>query len=97
MYSKTNLSIVIMNLMTHAKRLFIHNSKNKMEHSVNTVKMALQAEIKMLKSNCNTPNLNKAHLKCTNTQCEKTGHIIDDCFQPGGEKTGQYPPWWKEK
>jgi hypothetical protein len=57
-----------------------------MEHSVDTVKalettiMALQAELKMLKSNCNTPNPNKAHLKCTNIQCGKTGHTIDDCF-----------------
>jgi hypothetical protein len=75
----------------------------KMEHSVDTVKalettiMALQAEMEMLKSNRNTPNPNKAHLKCTNTQCGKTGHIIDDCFQPGGGKAGQYPPWWKGK
>jgi hypothetical protein len=65
--------------------------------ALETTIMALQAEMKTLKSNCNTPNLNKAHLKCTNTQCGKTGHIIDDCFQPGGEKAGQYFPWWKGK
>jgi hypothetical protein len=52
---------------------YICNSKNKTEHSVDTVKalettiMALQAEMKTLKSNHNTPNLNKAHLKCINT------------------------------
>lgn len=40
-------------------------------------------------------NPNKAHLKCSN--CRKVGHIIDDCFQQGGGKVGQYPHWWKGK
>jgi hypothetical protein len=103
MYSETNLSTVIMNLTTHAERLAIRNARTKPEAHVDTVKalettvIALQAEMKTLKSNRGTPNPNKAHLKCTNTQCGKTGHLVDDCFQPGGGKAGQYPPWWKGK
>jgi hypothetical protein len=104
MYSETNLSTVIMNLTTHAERLAIRNGKTKAEQPTDVVKaleatvMALQTEMKTFKSNRgNTPNPNKAHLKCSNTVCGKTGHIIDDCFQPGGGKAGQYPAWWKGK
>jgi hypothetical protein len=104
MYSEMNLSTVIMNLTTHAERLAIRDAKTKPAQPVDTVKalettiLALQAEMKTLKSNRGTPNPNKAHLKCTNTaNCGKTGHLIDDCFQPGGGKAGQYPPWWKGK
>ncbi|KAJ3789910.1 hypothetical protein GGU10DRAFT_253881, partial [Lentinula aff. detonsa] len=25
------------------------------------------------------------------------GHLIKECFQKGGGKEGQYPPWWKGK
>jgi Reverse transcriptase (RNA-dependent DNA polymerase)/gag-polypeptide of LTR copia-type/GAG-pre-integrase domain len=106
MYSETNLSTVIMNLTTHAERLAIRDARTKPELSVDTVKalettiMALQTEMKSLKSNPSrgTPNPNKAHLKCSNTvYCGKTGHLIEDCFQQGGGKAGQYPPWWKGK
>ena len=106
MYSETNLSTVIMNLTTHAERLAIRDARTKPELSLDTVKalettiMALQAEMKTLKSNPNrgTANPNKAHLKCSNTvYCGKTGHLIEDCFQQGGGKAGQYPPWWKGK
>ena len=100
MYSEMNLSTVIMNLTTHARQLAIHDVRTKPELSVDTVKalettiMALQAEMKTLKSNHNTLNPNKAHLKCSNmANCGKTGHLIEDCFQPGGGKAGQYPPW----
>jgi hypothetical protein len=107
MYSETSLSTVIMNLTTHAERLAIRDARTnlKPDKSIDTVKaleatvMALQAEMKTFKSNrgTGTSNPNKAHLKCTNTQCGKTGHLIDECFQPGGGKAGQYPPWWKGK
>ena len=104
MYSEKDLSNVIMNLTTHAECLAIHDAKYKPEHCVNTVKalettiMALQAELKAFKSKCSgTLNPNKAHLKRINTQCGKTGHLIKDCFPPGGGKAGQYPPWWKGK
>ena len=94
-----------MNLTTHAERLAIRDAKTKPDQPVDTMKaleatiIALQAEVKTLKSNRtrNTPNSNKAHLKCSNTQCGKTGHTIDDCFQPGGGKAGQYSLWWKGK
>ena len=52
----------------------IRNAKTKSELSTDTVKalemtiIALQAEVKTLKSNRATPNPNKAHLKCTNSQ-----------------------------
>src|SRR5271155_55858 len=107
MYSETSLSTVIMNLTTHAERLAIRDARTnlKPDKSIDTVRaleatvMALQAEMKTFKLNrgTGTSNPNKAHLKCTNTQCGKTGHLIDECFQPGGGKAGQYPPWWKGK
>jgi len=44
------------------------------------------------------PNPNKAHLVCENKgNCGKIGHLIQDCFQLGGGKVGQYPSWWKGK
>ncbi|KAJ3836727.1 hypothetical protein F5878DRAFT_624395 [Lentinula raphanica] len=33
--------------------------------------------------------------KCRN--CQRQGHLIEDCFRKGGGKEGQYPPWWKGK
>ncbi|KAJ6480624.1 hypothetical protein DFH09DRAFT_951118, partial [Mycena vulgaris] len=36
-------------------------------------------------------------LKCTNTQCGRTGHLAKDCFRVGGGKEGQWPDWWKGK
>ncbi|KAJ3983362.1 hypothetical protein F5890DRAFT_1382612, partial [Lentinula detonsa] len=31
--------------------------------------------------------------KCRN--CQRSGHLIEECFRKGGGKEGQYPPWWK--
>ncbi|KAJ3710790.1 hypothetical protein C8R42DRAFT_533626, partial [Lentinula raphanica] len=33
--------------------------------------------------------------KCRN--CQRSGHIAEDCFRKGGGKEGQYPSWWKGK
>ncbi|KAJ3780404.1 hypothetical protein GGU10DRAFT_234962, partial [Lentinula aff. detonsa] len=33
--------------------------------------------------------------KCRN--CQRTGHIAEECFRKGGGKEGQYPAWWKGK
>ncbi|KAJ3728297.1 hypothetical protein C8R42DRAFT_563854, partial [Lentinula raphanica] len=33
--------------------------------------------------------------KCRN--CQRTGHLAEDCFRKGGGKEGQYPAWWKGK
>ncbi|KAJ3831273.1 hypothetical protein F5878DRAFT_522712, partial [Lentinula raphanica] len=33
--------------------------------------------------------------KCRN--CQRTGHVAEDCFRKGGGKEGQYPSWWKGK
>jgi hypothetical protein len=61
--------------------------------------LALQAEIKTLRSGCRTSiNPNKLNLVCENkANCGKTGHLIKDCFQLGGGKQGQYPAWWRRK
>ena len=107
MYSETNLSNIIMNLMTYTKCLAIREAKSRqleISPAINTVKalettvLALQAEIKLFKSfhgPGGLTNPNKAHLKCSNYG--KVGHIVDDCFQQGGGKAGQYPHWWKGK
>ncbi|KAJ3992862.1 hypothetical protein F5050DRAFT_1547486, partial [Lentinula boryana] len=31
--------------------------------------------------------------KCKN--CQRAGHVAEECFRKGGGKEGQYPPWWK--
>ena len=102
-YSEKDLSTIIMNLMTHAEHLSIHEAKSKPKNSaaVDTVKAleatipTLQTEMKLFKYNHGSPsgstNLSKAHLKCSN--CGKVGHLMDDCFQQGGGKAGQYPHW----
>jgi hypothetical protein len=61
--------------------------------------LALQAEIKTLWLGCRTSiNPNKLNLVCKNkANCGKTGHLIEDCFQLGGGKQGQYPAWWRGK
>ncbi|KAJ3978772.1 hypothetical protein F5890DRAFT_1392696, partial [Lentinula detonsa] len=33
--------------------------------------------------------------KCSN--CQRAGHIAEDCFRKGGGKEGQFPAWWKGK
>ncbi|KAJ4000935.1 hypothetical protein F5050DRAFT_1561947, partial [Lentinula boryana] len=33
--------------------------------------------------------------KCRN--CQRTGHLAEECFRKGGGKEGQYPAWWKGK
>ena len=59
---------------------------------------ALQAKIKSFKgSRGGTMNADKQHLKCSNQNCGKVGHLIPDCFQVGGGKAGQYLHWWKGK
>jgi hypothetical protein len=109
MYSEKDLSTVIMNLTTHAERLSIREAKSRPENStaVDTVKaleatvLALQTEMKSFKYNRSGPggstNPSKAHLRCSNSNCGKVGHLVEDCFQQGGGKAGQYPHWWKGK
>ena len=31
--------------------------------------------------------------KCSN--CGKKSHWVKDCWEPGGDKEGQAPKWWK--
>ena len=33
--------------------------------------------------------------KCRN--CGKKGHWVKDCWEPGGDKEGQAPKWWKSQ
>ena len=40
-------------------------------------------------------NAAKAQLMCSN--CNRCGHIKDDCFWQGGGKEGQFPPWWNRR
>ena len=109
MYSEKDLSTVIMNLTTYAERLSIREAKSRSENStaVDHVKaleatvLALQTEMKSFKYNRSgsggSTNPSKAHLRCSNSNCGKVGHLVEDCFQQGGGKAGQYPQWWKGK
>ncbi|KAJ3780238.1 hypothetical protein GGU10DRAFT_252760, partial [Lentinula aff. detonsa] len=33
--------------------------------------------------------------KCQN--CQRQGHLAEECYRKGGGKEGQYPTWWKGK
>ncbi|KAJ3978964.1 hypothetical protein F5890DRAFT_1376518, partial [Lentinula detonsa] len=33
--------------------------------------------------------------KCRN--CQRSGHVAEECFRKGGGKEGQYPSWWRGK
>ncbi|KAJ7119220.1 hypothetical protein C8R43DRAFT_1152409 [Mycena crocata] len=42
-------------------------------------------------SNPNTP-APVVQVECSN--CKRKGHVLEDCFQRGGPKEGQIPPWY---
>ncbi|KAJ3994190.1 hypothetical protein F5050DRAFT_1839550, partial [Lentinula boryana] len=33
--------------------------------------------------------------RCRN--CQRQGHLAEECFRKGGGKEGQYPSWWRGK
>jgi len=42
----------------------------------------------------------RSSIICENTVCKaagRTGHLITDCFWPGGGKEGQWPDWWQNR
>jgi hypothetical protein len=98
-YNMKRLSEVISTLTSHGKQVL--RNKGVIPSSTDTVKaleasvLALQAGIKTLRSGHRTSiNPNKLNLVCENkANCGKTGHLIEDCFQLGGGKQGQYPAW----
>lgn len=104
LYEKKDLSEVIMKLTTHGERLANRLAENSRPgaaidsvKALETTVLALQAELCNLRRPGGSSNPNKSHLICSNTSCGKTGHLIEDCFQIGGGKQGQYPTWWKGK
>ncbi|EDQ98952.1 uncharacterized protein LACBIDRAFT_335517 [Laccaria bicolor S238N-H82] len=106
LYDKEDLSEVIMKLTSHGECLANRASETTKttNHAFDSVKAleatvhTLQAEVKTLRTRPGgSSNPNKSHLVCSNPSCRKTGHLIPDCFQMGGGKQGQYPPWWKGK
>ncbi|KAJ7918078.1 hypothetical protein B0H13DRAFT_2321732 [Mycena leptocephala] len=36
----------------------------------------------------------RSSLVCTNLNCKRTGHLIDDCYWPGGGKEGKFPAYF---
>ncbi|THU97011.1 hypothetical protein K435DRAFT_573131, partial [Dendrothele bispora CBS 962.96] len=62
---------------------------------------ALQTEVKQLKEQIVAMQAKKGpanpSLKCTNPNCNRVGHTVENCFRKGGGKEGQYPSWWKGK
>jgi hypothetical protein len=34
-------------------------------------------------------------VRCSN--CNRRGHVLEDCFQPGGPKEGQIPEWYNRR
>ncbi|THU84776.1 hypothetical protein K435DRAFT_869920 [Dendrothele bispora CBS 962.96] len=61
----------------------------------------LQSEVKQLKEQIVAMQAKKGpanpNLKCTNPNCNRVGHTVENCFRKGGGKEGQYPSWWKGK
>jgi hypothetical protein len=66
--------------------------KEEHDHSLNAMSVkALQSSM------CDAL---KSNLICENPICKaagQTGHLLDNCFWPGGGKEGQWPEWWKKK
>jgi hypothetical protein len=40
----------------------------------------------------NSNNFNRNGLVCSNSNCNRRGHTIENCYWPGGGKAGQFPP-----
>ncbi|KAF9550940.1 hypothetical protein CPC08DRAFT_647743, partial [Agrocybe pediades] len=92
MYGESDLNKIIMNLTTHAERLSIHEAKSKKPtppsdavKALEATITALQAEVRSLRTDSRRSGGNP-NLKCSNSACGKTGHVIADCFQQGGGK-----------
>ena len=39
----------------------------------------------------------KSDKKCSNPNCKRKGHTIEQCWEKGGHKEAEAPEWWKEK
>ncbi|KAF7763932.1 hypothetical protein Agabi119p4_8469 [Agaricus bisporus var. burnettii] len=82
LYTTQTSRDAINQLMTHWARI----SRDRVT-SPQTATSALQAT-------ANKPGRERqrSQLTCTNPNCRRRGHIIDDCYWPGGGKAGQFPP-----
>jgi hypothetical protein len=40
---------------------------------------------------------NRSQLVCTNPNCNRQGHTIEDCYWQGGGKAGQFPAWFRKR
>ena len=40
---------------------------------------------------------NRSNKVCSNPNCKRIGHTVEQCFKPGGGMEGQYPDWWRKK
>ncbi|KAJ3817098.1 hypothetical protein F5880DRAFT_1446569, partial [Lentinula raphanica] len=56
----------------------------------------LMSKIESLEKQIASANIVKSpEKKCSN--CQRVGHLREDCYRRGGGKEGQYPSWWKGK
>ncbi|KAJ3829929.1 hypothetical protein F5880DRAFT_1501937 [Lentinula raphanica] len=62
-------------------------------NSVSTLASRLETIEKQILSSANAVRFPEK--KCKN--CQRSGHVAEDCFRKGGGKEGQYPSWWKGK
>ncbi|KAJ6627302.1 hypothetical protein B0H10DRAFT_2210677 [Mycena sp. CBHHK59/15] len=87
---KTSVEIISFVTM-HAERL----NRNGTSSTSNPTPQALPAN-----TNFDACRAARKNLVCSNVQCSapgKKGHVITDCYWPGGGKEGQWPAWWKGK
>ncbi|KAF7770864.1 hypothetical protein Agabi119p4_6838 [Agaricus bisporus var. burnettii] len=84
LYTTQSSREAINQLMTHWARI----SRNRPQNSQSTT-TALQTSSDVGRDRSRSQN---QQLHCTNQNCNRRGHTIDNCYWPGGGKAGQFPP-----
>jgi hypothetical protein len=87
LYTTQSSRDAINQLMTHWARI----SRDRIMNA-RTSTSALQAF-----TNKQSRNRFRSDLVCSNPNCGRTGHTIEECYWPGGGKPGQFPSWFRLK
>jgi hypothetical protein len=87
LYTTQTSRDAINQLMTHWARI----SRDRISNA-RTSTSALQVSI-----NRQARDRIRSQLVCTNPNCNRQGHTIEDCYWQGGGKAGQFPAWFRKR
>jgi hypothetical protein len=87
LYTTQTSRDAINQLMTHWARI----SRDRISNT-RTSTSALQAS-----ANRQGRDRFRSQLVCTNPNCNRQGHTIEDCYWQGGGKAGQFPTWFRKR